>query len=463
MRDRHGYTMSSMRRRIICIVAAIVLGVVSGAVVPGAVFGLMMTLGRLEIQSLNVHDRTWNVSHATTPTGEMVSAGITAEGLERTPARITDHRLPWWSLPLHRPQFTADQCAYNRVEFAVGWPYLSLHTGYEMDDFCAHALHMRELPFRALWPGLIANFAMHTFAWLLLLQSPSALRYVRRRRRGHCLSCGYDLRATTTTRCSECGSDQLQLQRTARRDRRVLFAVTAVVAMIVAVPTGQAWRRAMDKEAAFATGWLDELLSESGFIVSTDRDRELAERVYRLPGHEDVIADRLENMSTDEMWTIISFLETLILLDPKEAYLRIVDRMVEIAPSKLRWQAFMLYRWYPWSTIGERVTATYEMYAADDALLASVTVTVVDQSWTMHSAPHSRNHVESLLRTILDDPMGPPALQSLRRLIEWEWIDVDQARVQLGHIVERDPDSQSDPAYGYVRDAIANRTGSPPQ
>lgn len=65
---------------------------------------------------------------------------------------------------------------------------------------------MNCLPLRPIWPGLLGDAAMWAAAWAGGLFVISALRRARRRRRGLCPSCGYDLRGTTGAPCPECGA-----------------------------------------------------------------------------------------------------------------------------------------------------------------------------------------------------------------------------------------------------------------
>ncbi|HRQ72074.1 MAG TPA: hypothetical protein PLU35_03505 [Phycisphaerales bacterium] len=63
----------------------------------------------------------------------------------------------------------------------------------------------RALPLRPLWPGLALNAAAWSAVWLVLLTAPGAIRRRRRRARGLCEHCGYDLAGCTGPACPECG------------------------------------------------------------------------------------------------------------------------------------------------------------------------------------------------------------------------------------------------------------------
>ncbi len=60
------------------------------------------------------------------------------------------------------------------------------------------------LPLRPLWPGFAVNAAFYAGVCWILLAVPGVLVRWRRRRRGRCPACGYELAGLD--RCSECGS-----------------------------------------------------------------------------------------------------------------------------------------------------------------------------------------------------------------------------------------------------------------
>ncbi|MBX3405156.1 MAG: hypothetical protein KF869_00205 [Phycisphaeraceae bacterium] len=67
--------------------------------------------------------------------------------------------------------------------------------------------HCRIIPLRPAWPGLLGNTFIFAAAWLLVLLAVPMLVRARRRRRGLCPACAYDLRATPAgSPCPECGA-----------------------------------------------------------------------------------------------------------------------------------------------------------------------------------------------------------------------------------------------------------------
>lgn len=67
----------------------------------------------------------------------------------------------------------------------------------------------RSLPISPVWPGLAINIAAFTLAWWLLLGGFSIItgsaRRRRRKARGQCPKCGYDIFGNYPAGCPECG------------------------------------------------------------------------------------------------------------------------------------------------------------------------------------------------------------------------------------------------------------------
>jgi hypothetical protein len=71
------------------------------------------------------------------------------------------------------------------------------------------------LPLRPIWPGFAINTIFYAAVLWIVFAIPGGVKRFRRRRRGHCIHCGYDLRgqpppeAGQSTKCPECGKVRL--------------------------------------------------------------------------------------------------------------------------------------------------------------------------------------------------------------------------------------------------------------
>ena len=63
----------------------------------------------------------------------------------------------------------------------------------------------RVLPYGVIWPGFAINTAFYAMIVWMLWLSPFVVRRVIRRKRGHCIKCGYDLCGDFVGGCPECG------------------------------------------------------------------------------------------------------------------------------------------------------------------------------------------------------------------------------------------------------------------
>jgi hypothetical protein len=106
--------------------------------------------------------------------------------------------------------------------YAAGWPWPALSAWEEhhppnparvlrtMHDAWVIArvpsVATRWLPLRPMWPGLIADTLFYATLIMASASGASCFRGCRRRQRGLCPACGYDVRATPAgAPCPECG------------------------------------------------------------------------------------------------------------------------------------------------------------------------------------------------------------------------------------------------------------------
>lgn len=65
----------------------------------------------------------------------------------------------------------------------------------------------RALPYYPLLPGFLLDTLLYAVPWWIVLATPGFVRRWRRKRRGACLACGYDLRGLHgSVVCPECGT-----------------------------------------------------------------------------------------------------------------------------------------------------------------------------------------------------------------------------------------------------------------
>jgi rRNA maturation endonuclease Nob1 len=57
-----------------------------------------------------------------------------------------------------------------------------------------------------IWKGAAINSALFGWMYFCVLAFPGIVIRARRKRRGRCSDCGYDLRATPHGNCPECGT-----------------------------------------------------------------------------------------------------------------------------------------------------------------------------------------------------------------------------------------------------------------
>jgi predicted RNA-binding Zn-ribbon protein involved in translation (DUF1610 family) len=123
--------------------------------------------------------------------------------------------------PLFATQMDARGHPRKRYVYAVGWPFRALWCeddraggaggawagalSLQSPDRMPTLTRLKALPLRPLWPGLLANTAVFSLGWGLLLIGLAALQHRRRWKQHQCTACGYDLRGLQG-RCPECGT-----------------------------------------------------------------------------------------------------------------------------------------------------------------------------------------------------------------------------------------------------------------
>ena len=135
-----------------------------------------------------------------------------------------DAVIPYWAA-----QYLSEEdlnrsrdAAYLVTARATGWPALSMSGGMrlnlsgitiEQSDWAillpppkpSRVDQSRIVPLRPIWPGFAINTVFYAAILWLLTLGPFTARRIIRRKRGHCIKCGYDLRGHSGGGCPECG------------------------------------------------------------------------------------------------------------------------------------------------------------------------------------------------------------------------------------------------------------------
>jgi len=74
----------------------------------------------------------------------------------------------------------------------------------------------KTLPYFPIWQGLAINTAFYALVFFICVRLVKGTRHLMRYRRGRCPRCGYDLLATFTAPCPECGHLTPKLMATSR-------------------------------------------------------------------------------------------------------------------------------------------------------------------------------------------------------------------------------------------------------
>jgi hypothetical protein len=92
-------------------------------------------------------------------------------------------------------------------EDGLGWPRLAAHTRTVYDQRMPPRFEDRHLPIRPIWPGFAINTIFYAAILWVVFLVPRSVKRLRRRAKGCCIHCGYDLRGqpADSKTCPECG------------------------------------------------------------------------------------------------------------------------------------------------------------------------------------------------------------------------------------------------------------------
>lgn len=130
------------------------------------------------------------------------------------------HQGKRWGVVVDSLDDVLEQVRPPLFQEARGWPWLAFWSEMEPKDggewrvaggwalaYPKHpsAISLRVLPYRPIWSGLLANLAAFSLLWALAFLALPEWRRARRRGRGLCERCRYDLCGQAAAGCPECG------------------------------------------------------------------------------------------------------------------------------------------------------------------------------------------------------------------------------------------------------------------
>ena len=162
--------------------------------------------------------------HASPMWPERKAAGRRLGHLESDDFDNVSSLLPPWSALHEAPPMR--EASYRVVEQVRGWPMLGMRAEYRYWSDRAGSLSVKHgfdvtprsgvpmwpiiLPAVPVWPGFAINTLFYAAVLWVAFLVPGGVKRLRRRLRGVCIHCGYDLRGHRTpgaesTKCPECG------------------------------------------------------------------------------------------------------------------------------------------------------------------------------------------------------------------------------------------------------------------
>lgn len=110
--------------------------------------------------------------------------------------------------------------AAAQIHLAQGWPFRCVrgvndpmsgtNDGLIPVSQQPNIIGHRVLAYHPIWPGLISNTLIYGSIWLIILTLFAIAKRSRRKRKGLCPKCAYDLQGTTA--CPECGHNMPNAQ-----------------------------------------------------------------------------------------------------------------------------------------------------------------------------------------------------------------------------------------------------------
>jgi hypothetical protein len=271
--------------------------------------------------------------------------------------------------------------------------------------------------YRCRWLDLFATVAIWLAFWLVIFFTWSAVRMIGRLRRNRCVDCGYDLRAATMDRCSECGRDIAESRRLVRRQLWTLSILVMLCAILIPLPLV---RDAVRKQAEFrewgqSGQWLDDVASGNSPISSmSPEDNSLAflAEVKEIEGHTEMIAVRLSQTTVQQEYEYLAgFITDLVDWYPEEQYLPLLDAIAERRDERGAYMwAISSYGCYPFDITGDRLLQYLDVERSDTETRFALAGLM--RSWHESGDRSHDDEVRKVLVNVLDHSEHGPTLSN---------------------------------------------------
>ncbi len=245
----------------------------------------------------------WRFERSSSTVHSMVS--LRGEASDAPATNIPDTVCPQWSRIDRIPEWRDPTTTVMMLEGAYGWPVLTIARAVRVvnraEDYKTLSYELIGtgyiipfISFRVLIPGIIVVWSLHFIFWVIFFISYPSLRYLIRNKRGLCLQCCYDLRGSTTDRCSECGKIQDDLRSQARTGRKIYSMILMCLAILFSV----SFKASLDRTVPFTIASLANVsqIGSDGPVLRYDQ-------ILQDPQREVLLWRWLEECETDDEYS----------------------------------------------------------------------------------------------------------------------------------------------------------------
>jgi len=247
-----------------------------------------------------------------------------------------------------------------------------------------------------------------------------------------------------------------------RRVWPIVFIFVGMAALMCAAILGAVyylggWQPSPPKPAeAVETNWFDQALTTTAALDDPEGYEDLCRRAAAEPDHEEIIADRLDDLDPNELMRLTGFISDLSGLEARDSYLPLLDTCFHKLPQRWRALAVFGYGNYPWSKVGERVKAALVDCEGDEHIQNAV-VAVAAGAYRNQPEPELAPDIENVLRGLLDAKVPLTRNRVIWYLMEFGWMKADEAEPLLDALIAEHPELKDDWPTEYSRKIIEDQ------